>query len=70
MRAYIEGGNAFRRLDSQEDMSYIEIVDSSKNYGTLMPCRPLPWRMEYDDEELGLIDLVPYDSEEITLYEV
>ena len=64
MRAYIEKSNTFYQSKRKHTVS-IEIQIQGSPHTRHIPCRPLPWTIEHDDEEYETIKFIPYDSEEI-----
>jgi hypothetical protein len=64
MRAYIEKSDTFYQSKGEHRAS-IEIQVEGSPYTRYIPCRPLPWTIEHDDEEYETINFIPYDSEEI-----
>jgi hypothetical protein len=62
MRAYIEPPGPLSHLLDQEKQNYIQIKDLEKNYSRNFYCPPLPWKIQYDNEE---IQIRTYDTQEI-----
>ena len=69
MRAYIEYSEPENYYVEKHDLINknrkptieIEILDTP--YTIHIPTRPLPWKIEYQDEHSEKIEFIPYESE-------